>query len=135
MAESSLLAGFSFGWPPWLNQSGFDQSGGRSDYPEFWIPLPLLNWLQCPQPPQSARSRRRRGVQGRRFVKDNIAAYPHLLRPGVVVLVPLLLVRVANQDTFLGLGIQLPSSLIRHVHVCNIAEYPEMRQIWLSPKM
>ena len=52
--------------------------------------------------------RSRRQVPGRGLIKHNVTAHARLFGVRVITLITLLLLRVADQDTFLGLSIQLP---------------------------
>ena len=56
------------------------------------------------------------------FIKHKIATYTSLFGSGVITLITLLFIRVANQDALLGFRVQLPPFLLRHMHIRDATE-------------
>ena len=50
---------------------------------------------------------------------------------GVITLITLLFVRVADQDTLHGFGVHLPPLLLRHIRICDATKNPQVCQVWL----
>ena len=69
------------------------------------------------------------------LVEHNIATYASLFGSGVITLITLLFVRVADQDTLLGFRIQLPSLLLWHMHIRDAIENPQVSKIQLPSEI
>ena len=69
------------------------------------------------------------------LVEHNMVTYASLFGLVVITLITLLFVRVIDQDTLLGFGVQLPPLLLRHMHICDATENHQVCQVWLLPKV
>ena len=74
---------------------------------------------------------RRRQVPRRGLVKHNIVAYASLFGSGDIKLITLLFVRLANQNTLLDFGIQLPPLLLQQMHIRDATENPQVCEVRL----
>ena len=68
-------------------------------------------------------------------MKHIVTAHASLFGARVIELITLLLVRVADQDAFLGLSIQFPPFLLRYMHIHNATEYSQVSQVRLSSEI
>ena len=63
--------------------------------------------------------------------KHDIATHVRLFGARVIALITLRLVQVTDQDTFLGLCVQLPPFLLRYMHIRDATEHPQVSQVRL----
>ena len=53
----------------------------------------------------------------------------------VITFITLLLIRVAEENALLIFSVQLPPLLLRHMHIVNVVEHPQVSKIWFRPEV